>query len=259
MGRDGRPIEEFPTRVPLVKPAEEESSSLADLPAPVAEKLQFYRSITLEKWAQLHQSAPQYTVYESNVEELNAYGKLLMLLRICLGTTGVVGVMKLIGLLKVGALGTLGLVFVPGMAAAVTYGLIRHSQDELVVKIIYDTKRRMFCFTTVEGLQKLKEDWLYASDIGINLKASEDSSWIYYNKYTKQKYATIEKGKWLNEELFLYALLVANGSVKPKTGPAISTHQKNVSRLGQQSGPKLIIDVPKALPEPNKKEIVQNK
>ena len=207
----------------------EDSRTTSHLPSRIAQKVKMYRTITPDKWEQVHKSAPLYTIYITNQSEIDLYSRQLLLSRISLGTSVSIGFLTVSGLafLAVNAY----VAYVVSMFAiactSMNYTSLKRMRADLLLKVTYDTQKRMFCFVTLGEKQTLKEDWLYPSEIGINLSEKKGKFWIYYNKTTMRKYATIGKGKWVNEEIFIYSLM-RSGSCETFRGQLIDSEHKKL-------------------------------
>jgi len=194
----------------------------------IDKRIKMYTTTTEDKWNKIHSTETQYTIFTIADEEIVRYSYFLYLSRFLLGTSAFVAGSTVLGYGLVAVNLYLGYTTcgISLLATAAAYKFLDIMRGKVVIKVVYDTKKKMFCFTTILKARDLKETWVYPQDIGVNLNPRVDQNWIYYNKVTKDIYPTIGNGTWINEELFLYVLLKANNYL-PKTKKGIEGNVKN--------------------------------
>jgi len=182
----------------------------------IDEKIKMFKSITKEKWDSIHKSAPQYTIYLNTGKDIKNYSMFLWGFRVAAGSAILVNMLiwSGYGFMLLGPTTSIICSASSIMSAGILYWIQRNLREGILLKITYDTQKQMFCFHRVAGDNKIQQEWVKPSDIGINLYGKEDQDWLYYNRKTYETYPTIGQGKWINEEILLYSLLQSNKKFK---------------------------------------------
>lgn len=181
-------------------------------------RVEMFRAVPEDKWAKIHSVDTQYTIFAISERQRANYSAMLYLFRCVVGCTAVIVSTNLLGIGVASALPHVANFFTVFslLCAGFAYKSLDYMRKKMLVKVTYDTKKQMLCFTKVVNARDLKDTWVHPQDIGVCFDPKPRQNWIYYNKVTGEKYPTIGTGEWVNEELFLYSLLRINNYLPKK-------------------------------------------